>query len=145
MLKERYVQQIEAHNDYWHRYKIVLQTSFQRRMRRVWLAYKFRKAEKKRKAAERAAASKGKKKKKTARPAQPPAEPSAVTQQSTLAQTMKPPTLTSQISTGPNPINQTMADLQKSESQIFDDQNATKTPNDDVTMMDGDVVNINVS
>lgn len=48
---------------------IISRGHFQRRVRRVWLDYKWRKAEKKRKKAERLAKSKGKKKKKKKKPA----------------------------------------------------------------------------
>ena len=58
--------------DPWKRIDIIARGHFQRRVRRAWLDYKWRKAEKKRKKAERLAKSKGKKKKKKKKPALPP-------------------------------------------------------------------------
>ena len=54
----------EAMAEPWKRIDIIAKGHFQRRVRRAWLDYKERKAEKKRKKAARLAKGKGKKKKK---------------------------------------------------------------------------------
>lgn len=61
MLKAKANMQIDKEYEYWHRINLIQKGNFQRRVRRVWLAFKERKAEKERKKKEAEAAKKAKK------------------------------------------------------------------------------------
>ena len=87
-LKAKAEIKINALYDEWHRIDIIMKSNLQRRIRRAWLAYKERKAEKKRKAAEAAAAKKGKYGGRRKVPAKAPSRPSAPAAATTPA---KPP------------------------------------------------------
>ena len=121
-MKEMANHKIQLLYDDWHRIDLIMRGHFQRRVRKAWLKYKERKAEKKRKKAEAAAAKKGKfggrrAPSKKAAPAAPKPPPKPTTSSTTspekkeLTSTIEPPAIQDKPSDPNDPLSQTVVNI----------------------------------